>query len=312
MSVATKILKQASFQGHKLALRAGLFILPAHFYAPLANVVDLKKTKHLWAKRSELPGIYSSDPDEQAENLTRVCLPYQEEYAGNGIFEEAVRRHFGLGYGYVEAQTLHGVIRHYQPRRVIEVGSGVSTYCILKAIELNERESTRNAQVTCIEPYPSYALRNLEKVKLLETQVQEVPLATFGELGAGDLLFIDSSHAIRPGGDVNYLILEVLPRLAEGVIVHFHDIYFPYDYQRDVLHTYFQWSETSLLRAYLTHNERARIVFCLSQLHYDRGNVLKRVFPEYNPAPDDRGLEVRTKKGEAVGHFPASIYIEKV
>jgi hypothetical protein len=129
----------------------------------------------------------------------------------------------------------------------------------------------------------------------------------FEELGAGDLLFIDSSHTVRPGSDVNYIVLEVLPRLRPGVIVHFHDIYLPYDYQRNVLRTYFQWMETSLLRAYLVNNSRTRILFCLSQLHYDRPSVLQEVFPEYVRAPDEDGLEA---PNSLQGHFPASIFFE--
>ncbi len=151
----------------------------------------------------------------------------------------------------------------------------MSTHCMLKALELHEYETGKTTRVTCIESYPYEALRALEKVELVETQVQGVPISTFDELKAGDLLFIDSSHTIRPGSDVNFLILEVLPRLAPGVVVHFHDTYLPYDYQRDVLQTYFQWMETSLLRAYLIFNERAQIVFCMSQLHYDRPDVLR-------------------------------------
>jgi hypothetical protein len=144
---------------------------------------------------------------------------------------------------------------------------------------------------------------------LIEAPVQTVPFEKFRELAAGDFLFIDSSHAVRPGGDVNYMILEVLPRLAPGVIVHFHDIFLPYDYPRNVLRTYFQWMETSLLRAYLIHNAQARIVFCLSQLHYERQKVMKEVFPEYVPAPDEDGLEITSGSNGGRAHFPSSIYI---
>ncbi|NOT54820.1 MAG: class I SAM-dependent methyltransferase [Deltaproteobacteria bacterium] len=239
-------------------------------------------------------------------------MPFQNEYAGNQTYREAVERHFGPGYGYIEAQALHGVMRHYHPRRVIEVGSGVSTYCMLKALELNEQETGQTFNLTCVEPYPSKPLRALGRAKLIQAPVQTVPFENFKELASGDLLFIDSSHVVKPGGDVNYLILDVLPRLAPGVIVHFHDIYLPYDYPRDVLRTYFQWMETSLLRAYLIHNEHVRIVFCLSQLHYDRQEVLKQVFPEYVPTRDENGLELRDEAAGKRTHFPASIYIQTV
>jgi hypothetical protein len=115
---------------------------------------------------------------------------------------------------------------------------------------------------------------------------------------------------VRPGSDVNYLILEVLPRLSPGVVVHFHDIYLPYDYPRDVLRNYFQWMETSLLRAYLIHNSRASILFSLSHLHYERRDVLARVFPEYSPALDEDGVSIARESSSTGGHFPSSTYIQ--
>jgi predicted O-methyltransferase YrrM len=304
-----RLLKELSFQAFKLASRAGVYLLPAHYYVPLANVHQLEKTKPVWAKKSDLPGVLS-DLDEQAENLRRICLPFQNEYAGNHTYRDAVERHFGPGYGYIEAQALHGVIRHFRPSQVIEVGSGISTYCMLKALERNQQQTGRAFRLTCVEPYPSEPLRALGQAELIQQPVQTVPFEKFQELAPGDLLFIDSSHAVRPGSDVNYLILEVLPRLAPGVVVHFHDIYLPYDYPRDVLRTYFQWMETSLLRAYLIHNSHARMVFCLSQLHYDRQEALKEVFPEYVAAPDENGLEIASEANGSNTHFPASIYIE--
>jgi hypothetical protein len=137
-STLKRLLKELSFQAFKLASRAGVYLLPAHYYVPLANVHQLERTKPLWARKSDLPGVLS-DLDDQAENLRRICLPFLEEYAGNHTYLEAVERHYGPGYGYIEAQALHGVIRHFRPSRVIEVGSGVSTYCMLRALERNSR-----------------------------------------------------------------------------------------------------------------------------------------------------------------------------
>jgi hypothetical protein len=98
----------------------------------------------------------------------------------------------------------------------------------------------------------------------------------------------------------------VLPRLKPGVHVHIHDIYFPYLYQRDLLHSLFQWEETLLLAALLTNNERLALTTCLSQLHYDDPEGLKAIFPEYRRAPDTDGLA----DGSPDFHFPASIYLQ--
>ncbi len=296
---------------HKLLTRLGIHVVPVHYYSPIPNIVELEKTKSMWAKKSEMPGV-SMPLEEQAHNLRSICLPYQNEYAGNRIYREASSREFGAGYGYVEAQALHAVVRYYKPRRVVEVGSGVSTRCILNALEMNESETGQSSAITCIEPYPSARLGGLPGISLLRQKVQTVPFEIFTRMQAGDLLFIDSSHVVKPGSDVNFLILEVLPRLQADVIVHFHDINLPYDYSRTTLQTFLHATETSLLRAFLVFNEHAEIIFCLSHLHYERREVLKEVFPEYDPQADSDGLLHPAYKPfeNPPQHFPSSIYIQ--
>jgi predicted O-methyltransferase YrrM len=281
---------------------------------PIDNIAELDRTRSRWAKKSLLPGV-SVNLDEQAKKLETICAPFQHEYAGNRFYRDSVRQGFGPGFGAIEAQALHGVVRYFKPRTVIEVGAGITTACIAAAAALNKREGHGDTRILSIEPYPSPALLQMQDAKIMRSMVQDVPLDTFQQLGNGDMLFVDSSHAVRPGGDVNFLILEVLPRLPPGVVVHFHDIYLPFDYPRDVLHTYFHWQETSLLRAYLTENTKTRVLFCLSQLHYDRQQVLRSVFPDYRPAPDEDGLapDPRREQGPSEEvHFPASIYIERI
>lgn len=304
-------LKRALFRLYKLGARLGVHVLPVHYYSPIPDIIELARTKDVWAKKSGLSGIHI-DLDEQIENLRQACLPYQDEYAGNVAYREAVSQRYGPGYGYIEAQALHAVVRHFKPSRIIEVGSGASTHCMLTALALNEQEGADQTAVTCIEPYPSDQLRSRKGIKLIEQKVQSVPMEVFAELSDGDLLFIDSSHTVKAGGDVNYLILEIMPQLQPGTIVHLHDIFLPYDYQRVVLKTFLHWSETSLLRAFLTHNNRTHIMFCLSHLHYDRPDQLKGIFPEYDPAPDMNGLIDDTARPfEATEqHFPSSIYIQ--
>jgi predicted O-methyltransferase YrrM len=293
---------------HKFFTRLGIHVLPVHYYSPVPDIIELEKTKDVWAVKSELPGIHV-DLDEQVDNLTRICLPFQKEYIGNRIRKESMNLGFGTGFKFVEAQALHGVVRHYGPARVIEVGSGSSSYCILKALEKNREETGKDFSLTCIEPFPSHSLKSSSEINLMPRQAQTVPFEVFSELDKGDLLFIDSTHTVKPGGDVNYLILEVLPRLRQGVIVHFHDIFLPFDYDPAVLNTYFHWTETSLLRAFLVGNERAGIIFCLSHLHYDRQEDLKKVFPEYNPRVLENGLiRKRTLFKNLSEHFPNSLY----
>ena len=286
---------------HLLALKIGIQVIPKHYYSSVADLYYLRSNRHLWQKKSTLPGIHCPVED-QVNALKAVCLPFQKEYRGNPYYTKAVSEEMGLGYGPIEAQALHGVVRHFKPHHIIEVGSGVSTYCSLQAMEMNGR-----GEILCIEPYPSQALKSLPQIRIMECMVQQTPLETFDLLESNDLLFIDSTHTVKPGSDVNYLVLEVLPRLRPGVIVHFHDIYLPYDYQIDILNNFFQWSETSLLRAFLIHNSKAKILFCMSHLHEERQDVLKDVFPDYEPLSTPGGIY--EGRYPLQGHFPGSIYI---
>jgi hypothetical protein len=301
--------KRWFFYLSKLISRCGVHAVPVHYYSPLPNIPELEKTLSIWATQSELPGL-SFDVDVQSDNLRGVCLPYQGEFAGNRAYKEAVSENYGPGYGYIEAQALHAVIRHFKPARCIEVGSGVSTFCIKSALGENATLDCRRCSMTCVEPYPSSKLKHLEDVSLIQKPVQEVPASTFEQLEAGDFLFIDSSHVVKPGSDVNYLILEILPRLKPGVIVHFHDIYFPYDYPRDLLQNFFSGAESSLLQAFLVFNDHVEILFSLSYLHYLAPSILKEVFPEYTPQPHDRGLTYKHRRPFQTlhSHFPSSIY----
>jgi hypothetical protein len=239
-----------------------------------------------------------------------VCARFEPEYRGNSFYREAVHRGDGPGFGYIEAQVLHGVIRHFKPRQIIEVGSGVSTRCSLAAAAMNEREGAPKTEIICIEPHPSLWLERAG-IRLIRSEVQGVGFEIFEALESGSLLFIDSSHTVKVGGDVNYLILEVLPRLRNGVLVHFHDIYLPYDYARDALTSLEHPQETALLHAFLIGNRNVEILFSLSQLHYDRQESLLEVFPEYHPQSDSDGLcEGGYGSPEATGgHFPSSTYL---
>lgn len=301
-----KLLLRRLFQ---IMSRVRLHVTPVHYYSAIPDVVRLAKTVPRWNKPSAMPGIVS-DLDAQLAACDRVCRPYQSEFAGAPHYAAGAARGVGPGFGYIEAQALHGVVRHLEPGLVVEVGSGVSTYCMLQALASNAAPAT----VRCIDPYPRGGLASPGpdvRLEIVATPVEHVPVTQFERLGEGDLLFIDSSHAVKAGGDVNFLVLEVLPRLKRGVWVHFHDIYFPYDFPRDLLLNYTFYNETSLLRAWLTDNPRAEIVFCLSQLHYGRPDGLRAIFPDYDPQPNVGGLVTGDARPfrQDKRHFPSSIYI---
>jgi predicted O-methyltransferase YrrM len=310
MGRAKDTLKSLFFRMYRLSSRFGLAPVPLHYYGAEPNVIELERTKEVWSVPLSLRGI-NVDLDAQMSTLRETCLPYQGEYAGNGTYRGAVEEGFGPGYGYIEAQALHGVVRHFRPRKVVEVGSGVSTRCVHAALQRNALDGAAGTSLTCVEPFPSRRLIELAgadpSIVLIREPVQRVPLSLFDELDEGDLVFVDSSHVVKAGSDVVHMVLEVLPLLKEGVIVHFHDLYLPFEYQRDVLRTFLHANETALVVAFLSFNERFRILFSLSLLHYERGQELETVVPEYRPKAGWRGLDDPSKPG---GHFPSATYLQ--
>lgn len=305
------LVKRALFAAHRAAAKLGLHVLPRHYYSPVVDLDALQATRERWARRASMRGV-AWDVDAQARRLREMCLPFRDEYAGNDAYRRATAGRFGPGYGPIEAQALHALVRTLRPRRIVEVGSGVSTACLLEAAKRNEGDGAPRAQVTCVEPNPSDALAALEGVALFASPVQEAPRELFDELGAGDLLFIDSSHTAKTASDVYHLVLEVLPGLRAGVVVHLHDIYLPYDYSPLSLKTLWHWNETAFVHAFLIHNARVRTLFCMSLLHHDRPELLAELFPGYAPEPLRDGLVSDEAPPLAYPrrHFPCSLVLE--
>lgn len=301
MRVLRSALKALALGLHRGAERLGLHILPVHYYSPIPVRHELARTREVWARPSDLPGL-AWDLERQLDSLRRVVAASADERDGFEAFERATRDDFGPGFGPIEARVLYSVVRTARSRHVVEVGAGVSTAVILSALKRNG-----SGVITCIDPHPHSALRHLP-VTLVQAPVQAVPLETFTVLQENDVLFIDSTHAVRVGGDVNYIVLEILPRLSSGVLVHFHDIFLPYDYSPSFLESLWSWTETSLVRAYLVGNESVRVLFCLSALHHARAAALASIIPDYRPRMMRDGLNSTPE--ETNTHFPASLWLQ--
>jgi hypothetical protein len=174
---------------------------------------------------------------------------------------------------------------------VLEIGSGWSTLLSMRALEANRADGggDQAARLTAIEPYPYAFVRDAvaarpDYAEMLDEQVQGLPLDMFCSLGEGDILFIDSSHVLRIGSDVQYEFLEILPRLRPGVLVHVHDIFLPGEYPRDWVlgpeHRF--WNEQYLLQAYLIGNARAEVVWGSSWMHRRHPEALEKAFGSYD------------------------------
>jgi hypothetical protein len=256
----------------------GFHVTPVHFYQPIPDTQSLPDT--LWNKRSELVGVDMND-SLQLDLLRKHFPKFRDEYEQFPTGPTGEPEHFYAKKGPfrgIDAIVAHCMVRHYQPRVIIEIGAGVSSLVLGEAAMKNN-----NRCLICIEPFPQEFLKNgfPGLHSLIEKKVQDVDLEFFSQLGSGDVLFIDSSHTVKIGGDVNYLFLEVLPRLKPGVIVHVHDIFLPFEYIRHwVLDELRFWTEQYLLQSFLTFNSEFEVLmanYYLSRYHQDQ---LKAIFPD--------------------------------
>ena len=271
----------------KIFMSIGVLPIRDHYYQPLIN-----PRKHL-QKPLDAPRVLPGIKWNIEEQLALVNqFHYQDELRK---FPMEPKDAQGLGYYYnnpslcaTDAEFLYSIFRHFKPRRVIEVGCGYSTRL---AIEAQKKTLAENPGHTCthicIEPYEMPWLEKLD-VQVMRSKVEDVPLSTFSQLEAGDILFIDSSHMIRPQGDVLFEFLEILPTLKPGVIVHVHDIFSPRDYPRDwIVEKHSQWNEQYLLEAFMSFNDAFRIIGAVNLLKRDYGNALKEGFPVAAGRPGD-------------------------
>jgi len=236
-----------------------------HFYSPVLDPAEVEAAAgRIWPSRPEVVGI-DFNPAGHRALLRDVFPPYLRDYD----YPQAKRDGDGPAqfvdgnpaFAWLDSRALFVLLRHWRPRRIVEVGSGHSS---LLMADVNRRFLGRSAEIRCIEPYPPAFLAATPDgiAEVLPWRVQDLPLETFADLEAGDVLFIDSSHVSKTGSDVNHLFFEVIPRLAAGVRIHFHDVFLPFDYPRDwVLGMGLYWNEQYLLQAMLTLTPAFRVLF---------------------------------------------------
>jgi hypothetical protein len=233
-----------------------------------------------------LPGI-DLNADGQLALLEALAsyypaLPFTDRDAG------VTRYHFGQPwFGQGDAIALYGLLRHFEPRCIIEVGCGYTSALVLDTVE---RFFDEPPAITLIDPAPS-RLRGLlrredgDRVRVLEAPVQAAPPETFDALGPGDLLFIDSSHVVTCGSDVQFLLFDVIPRLPPGVLVHFHDVFYPFEYPAEWLRQGRDWNEAYFLRAFLAFNRSWRIRLFNSYAGRAFAEFLSRRMPRWLENP---------------------------
>ena len=258
---------------HRLLGWLGVLPVRRHYYEPyLADV-----TRAVLTRDRLLPAI-DLNVEEQLALLAR--LRYEVRAFP---FESPGRREFHYHNGAFEsgdAEFLYSMVRHYRPRHVIEIGSGSSTLVVRAALARNAEERPEEAcRHVCIEPFEQPWLEDLG-VEVVRERVENVAPMLFDVLEAGDILFIDSSHVIRPEGDVLHEYLQLLPRLRPGVLVHIHDVFTPRHYLISwLLDEQLLWNEQYLVEAFLSFNREFRILGALNYLKHHHPDALGEVCP---------------------------------
>lgn len=268
--------------------RLGINITLNNYYS---NIPDLRELKEdIWKKQSDLVGI-DINLNKQLEFLSLFTSQFKDEYdkfpktKGDLLkpYEYFINNPF---FGPVSGEILYSMIRYFKPKKIIEIGSGYSTFLSAKAIRKNkEIDNIYSCDLIAIDPYPNQILKKgfPGLSSLIQKKVQEIPVSFFKKLQTNDILFIDSTHVLKIGSDVQYEYLEILPRLNKGVIVHIHDILLPGEYHKNwvIKHKLF-WNEQYLLQAFLTFNKNFEILWTGSFLHFNFPEKLENAFKTYN------------------------------
>lgn len=262
------------------------------YYSVLPVLEEIEQTRERWDRPSELVGV-AVDVPALRKRLEGLADRWEDDYVRRaGAWAANQQRGFGPGYPAFDARTLYYQLRELKPKRYLEVGSGLSTYYAHLAGAANAADGSPLA-ITCIEPYPYDALGTIPDVELVQDVVQNVPVSRFEELEDGDVLFIDSSHTFKIDSDVAYLFLEVLPRLKPGVVVHVHDVPFPFNTPYPADFWLFgerwpvYWNEAMLVQSFLAFNSAFEVQLSTPVLRHEDETFLVDRFPDYTPVADD-------------------------
>jgi hypothetical protein len=255
-----------------------------HHYSPVPDTRELAREptrSRVWpAAVPETPGVDWRD-DEQVRLVRELGRQPRLTFA-DGPTGDPTEYHTGNEFfGALDAWALQAMLRHFRPARMIEVGSGWST---LVSARVNREHLGGGMQLTAIEPYPAEFLSGgVDGLgELIPAPVQDIPVERFLELAEGDVLFIDTAHVIKTGGDVQYLYHEVLPRLRPGVVIHVHDIFLPLEYPQDWVLVGRGWNEQYLLQSFLAFNDSFEILLGVAYMWVHHPGVLGEAIPGFS------------------------------
>jgi hypothetical protein len=293
----------------------GVSVVPSHFYFPVPKLKSFQDKD--WSACRPCPGI-DFRLQEQIDRLHTDLLPFSEEWTfpefANG---DAHKFHFNNGFfERVDAEVTYSFVRHRKPRRIVEIGSGNTTLVMATALRKNQAEGFESELIS-IEPYPAPFLKDGLNglTELIEKPVQQVPVEFFRSLRKGDILFIDSSHVVSMDSDVLYELLRIVPEVAPGVLIHFHDIFTPLDYpEKFVMTNLCFWGEQYMLESFLAFNSSFNVMWSSCAMQQFHPEILNAAFPgwqgSFHRMPAE--LKVFAPTLDSKNVMPCSFWIERV
>lgn len=265
-----------------VASALGYDMVPRGYFSPIPRLDELPDS--IWSQPHSLPGV-EFDTERQLAYLERDLRPFLQEFdSHSGPLSNGFRLD-NVSYGPVDAEVLYAMVRRHRPKRMLEIGAGWSTLVSAAACAANAREG-QPAELIAIDPHPGpMLLQPIEGLTRLERlRVQDMPLGLFDALRQNDILFIDTTHTVKVGGDVNRLILEILPNLSPGVLVHIHDVFLPWEYPREWLEQLsFFWSEQYLVQAFLSGNREWEVLLAVHHLVRAVPQRMEKVVRSFHP-----------------------------
>lgn len=242
-----------------------------HYHSPIISIEEIKKREFKIWKNADEDGIKGVElRTEEQIKLVQQFTKFYEEIPFKSEKQVNVRYYFeNEYYSYTDGIILYSMINYFEPKRIIEIGSGFSSAVML---DTNQLFFNNQINLTFIDPYPGrlYSLMtetDKEQTIVIESDVQLISLDIFRKLKAGDILFVDSTHVTKTGSDVNYILFEILPILESGVLIHFHDVFYPFEYPKEWVFKGFNWNEDYILKAFLMYNDKFEIKLFSEYLH---------------------------------------------
>lgn len=292
----------------------GVSVMPSHFYFPVPVLKSLRRKD--W-KACRPCDVLNFRLEEQVTRLHTELLPFALERTFDEYAEgEKHQFHFNNGFfEHIDAEITYALVRQRKPKRIIEIGSGNTTLMMSAALQRNAEEGFPGTMIS-IEPYPAPFLKQGVPFlkQLIESPVQQVPLELFRTLEENDILFIDSSHVVSMDSDVVHECLRILPTIAPGVLIHFHDIFTPLDYpEKFVMTNLCFWGEQYLLEAFLSFNSAFEVIWASSAMQQFHPDVLRDAFPlwEGSFAKIPESLKVFTPSLDGKNVWPCSFWIQR-